>query len=377
MSLIERYLFRQILNPVLLATVALTAVAIISQSLRFLELIVERGQSAWVLVMVTALTLPQMLSIMLPVSVFVGALVGLNRLHTEQEIVVCYAGGIGRWRVISPAVKLGVLVTLLALFMNLFVQPPAQRATRAELFKVRTDLASTLVKEGEFVQAADGLTIYAQRVDQNGLMKNLFINIETPSGSSTYTAQEGRVSTAGGAPALLMRNGSNQELSKRDVLNFLSFEEYSLDLSPYVQNEDALYFKESDRFLHELMFPNPAVEFDMKNRLNLLREGHSRLATPLYNLAFMCIALASVLGGAFSRTGYGRRIAVGAAWAVLTRILGFVALAAAAEHAWLNVLQYLIPISATVLALKVIFRQRASRFIPLRLRRAAFGAQPA
>ena len=64
---------------------------------------------------------------------------------------------------------------------------PGERI-RDELFKVRTDLASSLVREGEFTEPVPGLTVYAQSVDSNGVIHNLFIHqAKTDGGSTTYT----------------------------------------------------------------------------------------------------------------------------------------------------------------------------------------------
>jgi hypothetical protein len=53
MRLIDRYLLRQLLGPTLLATAALTAFALLSQSLSGLDLIVNQRQSAWVFLKIT------------------------------------------------------------------------------------------------------------------------------------------------------------------------------------------------------------------------------------------------------------------------------------------------------------------------------------
>src|SRR5690606_22902662 len=185
MRLIDRYLLRQLVGPVALATLALTAVALLSQSLAGLDLIVNQRQSALVFLKITLLYMPQLINMVLPIAVFVAALVALNRLHTEQEIVVCFAGGMSRWRVISPAIRLACTVAFLALLMNLWVQPAAYREMRRELFQVRTDLASTLVREGEFTEPAPGLTVYAQGVDGAGNLENLFIHQMRDDGSAT------------------------------------------------------------------------------------------------------------------------------------------------------------------------------------------------
>lgn len=369
MHLIDRYLLRQLLGPTVLATAALTAVALLSQSLSALDIIVSQRQSALVFAKVTLLAMPQLLNMVLPIAVFVAALVALNRLHTEQEIVVCFAGGMSRWRVIAPALRLAGMIMILALAVNLWVQPMAAREMRQTLFSVRTDLASTLIREGEFTNPAPGLTVYAQSVDATGLIHNLFIHQEkSGSSATTYTADEGRLEKRGDRPVLVMHKGSMQEFSETDVLNFLTFDDYPYDLSPFMSSSELIHYKPSDRYLHELLFPDLTQDWEKRNRLKLMAEGHSRISSPLYNVALMAMALTAIIGGGFSRMGYGRRIAVMSAIAVGVRILGFVVQAAAEEAAWLNVLQYAVPVLATYFALRSIFREKVSRFIDMRLK---------
>src|SRR5277367_2507701 len=163
MHLIERYLFRQLLGPVVLATLALGGVGLLSQSLGALDVIVNQGQSAFVLIKIALLGMPQLIAmIILPIAVFVAGLVALNRLHTEQEIVVCFASGMSRWRVIAPAMRLATMAALVVLVVNLWIAPLCERALRVELFKIRTDLVATLVEPGQFTEPSRGLTVYAQ-----------------------------------------------------------------------------------------------------------------------------------------------------------------------------------------------------------------------
>jgi lipopolysaccharide export system permease protein len=362
MRLIDRYLLRQLLGPTVLATAALTGVALLSQSLSTLDLIVNQRQSALIFLQVTLLAMPQLINMVLPIAIFVAALVALNRLHTEQEIVVCFAGGMSRWRVISPALRLAATAAFLMLLVNLWVQPAALRAMRAELFQVRTDLASTLVREGEFTEPAPGLTVYAQSVDSKGDFRNLFIHqTKSDASTTTYMADRGHVARRLGRPVLILRTGSTQEFSPKGVLNYLTFDEYAFDLSALSASEELVHYKPSDRYPHELFFPDLQQAWEHKNRLSLLAEGHSRIATPLYNIAFMALALSAIIGGGFSRLGYGRRIAGMAAVAAVTRIVGFAVQAACEDSAWLNVLQYAVPLAVTAFALRSIFRQRTSR----------------
>jgi lipopolysaccharide export system permease protein len=364
MRLIERYLFRQLLGPTLLAVLALGAVAFLSQSLTNLDIIVDQRQSALIFIKLTLLATPQLLNMIMPVAVFVAALSVLNRMQTDQELVVVFAGGMSRWRVISPAVRLALGAVLIGLLMNLWIQPLTYRAMRAIAYQARSDLASTLVRAGEFTQPSSGLTIYAKSVDHDGLIHDLFIHEDGDpkakggSAPTTYTAQEGRIAKKAGQPVLILRHASNQSLSTTGVLNYLSFDEYTFPLGGYMKTETKVRYKQSDRYMHELFSPDLRQAWEQKNRLKLLAEGHARISTPLYNLTFMLMALAAVLGGQFSRLGYGGRIAMVGVAAGVVRIIGFAVQAACDDAAWLNILQYAVPVAGAAWGFWAIFKRR-------------------
>jgi lipopolysaccharide export system permease protein len=360
MKLIDRYLFRQLLGPTLMATAALSGVAVLSQSLSALDLIVHQGQSATVFLKITLLGVPSLISMVLPIAIFVATLVALNRLHTEQEIVVCFAGGMSRWRVVSPSIRLACLAALVALVINLWIQPLCARAMREELLKVRMDLASTLVQEGKFTQPAKGLTVYARTVGSQGQLKTLFVDQETPEGdSNTFNAEDGQIVQRNGAPVLIMRHGSRQSLTRAGVLNFLAFDENVFDLTPFMPAPETVHYKTSDRYLHELFYPDLTQTWEKRNRMQLYAEAHARLSSPLYSLTMVCLALAAVLGGGFSRLGYGRRIAIAGASAAAVRIIGVGVQAICDDNIWFNVLQYAAPLGAAIWALSTVFKKPA------------------
>ncbi|MEO8811643.1 MAG: LPS export ABC transporter permease LptF [Caulobacteraceae bacterium] len=369
MPLIQRYLFRQLLGPTLLAIAALSAVAVLSQSLSALGILVDQRQSPLVFAKITLLALPQLVVLILPVAILVAALVAMNRLHTEQEVVVCFAAGMSRWRVISPALRLAAIVALVSLILSLWVQPLCYRLLRHTLERVRADLVTSMIKPGRFTHPAPGLTVFAQAVDDDGAIHNLFIDRETPGGRDvTITAREGRLERRAGVPMLVMRRGGNQEFSPTGSLNFLSFDEYVFDLRPLMALDRPVRYKLSDRYLHELFFPDMRQQWDLTNARKMAAEGHSRLAGPLYIVAFTIMAMAAVIGGPFSRTGYAGRIAAVAAAAVVVRTLGFAVQAAAGATPALNAAQYLVPLVAGLAAAGLLFarpaRPRAGARVP-------------
>lgn len=362
MRLIDRYLFRQLLGPTLLAAAALTGVAILTSSLSALDILVNDRQSLIVFLEITLLATPQILAMILPLAVFIAGLVALNRLQTEQEIVICFAGGMSRWRVASPAIRLAAMIAVVGLVINLWIQPLCYRQMRELLMAVRADIATSLIRPGEFTHPAPGLTVFAQSMDDNGLIRNLFIDRANGHGSSsTLMASEGRITRHNGAPFLILKHGTNQQFSKTGALNVLSFDEYPLDLRPFLAVNSQVIYHPSDRYLHELFYPDLRHAWEQANRKTFLSEGHARLATPLYNLAFAALALAAVLGGSFSRMGYQTRIYVAAGAGTVVRVLGFVAAAASERDERLNVLQYAAPFICFAVSLLIVLRQHPAR----------------
>ena len=192
------------------------------------------------------------------------------------------------------------------------------------------------------------------------MLKNVFVHQQRAGGSTTFSAETGLITRRGDAPTLIMRHGASQEFSGAGVLNYLAFDEYALDLSAFMSGGDELHFKTSDRYLHELLFPDLTQAWERQYRKKMLSEAASRLASPLYNIAFMAIALAAVIGGSFSRLGYNKRIMAAASTAAAVRLLGFAAQAFAAHLVWMNLLQLAVPAAATYFALHRLFAARIS-----------------
>jgi len=357
MTIIQRYLFRQIGLPVLAALGALAGIGLLSQSLEQLEVIVERGQSLWVMVKLTLLALPQLVGVILPIGLFVGALIALTRLQREQELTAAYAAGMSRSALIKPALLIAVITVVAGILTTTVLQPWGQREGRKQTFAIRTDLAALLVEEGRFVQGPDGLAVYVQNIEQNGLMRNLFVYLDNGKTVTTWDADTARFGRIDDVPVLTMQNGSMQRYSDQQVLNYLSFDNYAIDLTPYSRGTDqSIRYKAADLWMSQLFMPDKAVLDMAGTRGELAAEGHSRLSSPLYALTAMAFALAAILGGAFSRTGYTGRIAKAAGLFLLVRVIGYGLVAGAASMPALNILQYVLPLGTAALALSLLYR---------------------
>jgi lipopolysaccharide export system permease protein len=345
MSLFQRYLFGAVLASMIAIVGGLVMVALLSQGLSSISLLVENRQSALTYLWVTLLATPQVIALLLPIGLFIAAVTSLNRIHSDSEIVVAQASGMSIWGVAAPIMRLATLAALLHLIINLWIQPTAYREMRDVIGDVRADIVSSLLQSGAFTTPADGLTVYTRSVDATGRLNGLLIHDDRIKDSEqTYVAQTGTITDVDGGPAIIMFNGQIQQVDADSGLAVLDFDQYVFDLSPFIQDDSDLILKASDRYLHELFSPDLTNYFNFQNRDAFIAEGHARLSSPLLNLTLAMIAVLAVVGGDFSRRGYGRRIAFASAAAVIVRLLALGIQSAAEDDPALNIAQYLLPI---------------------------------
>ncbi len=342
----QRYLFRNMLRTLLAIVGGLALIALLTKGLDQIDLIVDNRQSLLIYLWVSVLGAPQIISLLMPIALFVAITGALNIAHRENEIVVAQASGMSNWGVASPVMRLAVLAAILHLALNLWVQPAAYRQIRDTLSTASTDIASSLVREGQFMHTSDGLTTFARQVNGSQMRDLLIADSRNPAEVSTYIAKSGYIAQMEGTPAIVMKDGHVEQLNASGTLDMLKFDQSTFDLAPFVSDQKSVILKESDRYLPELFYPDMTNFYDNANTKRLLAEGHSRIAAPLLDIAMALIAIYAVLGGDFNRRGYSSRIGAATAAALTLRLLAFAAASAGSDDPKLNTLQYGLPIGA-------------------------------
>jgi lipopolysaccharide export system permease protein len=346
MTRIDRYLFRQLAIALIAVTVGLAALVWLTQSLRFIELVLDRGLSLVVFVELTSLMLPSFFAVILPITTFVVVLFVYVRLAGDRELVVMRAAGLSQWRLARPAVLLASLATAVCVFLNLWLVPVSHTAFRQWQFEIRNQLVGVLLQEGVFSQVGNDLTVYARYRDPDGTLRGILVHDQRDPGAPvTILAEQGRISTSAGAPRVTLLNGVRQQVERAPAnaapgtpplrLNTLSFTENSLDLARASRGEESRSRDSRERSVAELLNPDPEEGLRDREVRRYYAEAHQRLSGPLSALSFALVGLAVALTGEFRRHGGGLRIAVGISIVVGLLALGLTAgNLAARDNAW-------------------------------------------
>ncbi len=301
---LDRYIFRQLGLALLAATSALVALIWLTQSLRFVELVVNRGLSFMVFLRLTGLLVPNFVAVILPITTFVVVQFVYQRLAGDRELTVMRSAGMSSWALARPALALTGLAMACCFALNLWLVPSSYSAFREYQFEIRNRLAAFLLQEGVFTQISDDLTVYVRSRDNDGLLRGILVEDSRQKNSrATILAERGRLVEGPTGPAVLLENGSREELDRQTGrLNVLTFAQNSVDLAHANKAGEVRYRDVNEMSMDELLHPEVSA-LNARDAGKFIVEAHRRLSGPFTAASFAMVALLSVLTGAFRRHG--------------------------------------------------------------------------
>ncbi len=319
---LDRYILRQLLVALAAITATLVALIWLTQSLRFIELVVNRGLSLRVFIQLTSLLLPNFTAVVLPITSFVVVLATYQRLASDREITVMRGTGLSNVALARPALLMALCATALGYALTLSVVPLCSEQFKRYQFEIRNKVAAFLLQEGVFTPISDKLTVYVRARDRDGTLRGIIVQDERDAHTrATILAQTGRMVTSGDTPRVALLHGTRQEIdAATGRLSLLTFAADTVDLANDSKTTDARFRDVNEMGLDELLHPDLRI-IPTRDIGKLVAEAHRRLTQPLTSAGFTLLALIAVLTGGFRRAG--------TLWRPLAVSIGLVALLAA------------------------------------------------
>lgn len=305
---ITRYILSQLLVGMVMTSLGLACVLWLTQSLRFIELIVNKGLSIGGFLMLTVMLLPNFLIYILPISLFVVVLFVYNRMTSDRELVVLRAAGLSHVQLARPALALALAATLVGYLISLWISPLSNQAFRQYYWEVKHDLSSILIQEGSFNHMAPGLTVYVGRRQGAGVLEDVLVHdSRDPNKALTIMADRGILSHGPNGPEVLLENGNRQETAGSGRMSMLYFDRYAVEFGLVAGGNEQRTIDPRERSLKQLLTAQPGSFTEGQVR-QFRVEAHQRLVMPLNHLGFVLIAVACLLSGNFNRRGQTGRV---------------------------------------------------------------------
>jgi lipopolysaccharide export system permease protein len=344
-SRLSLYILGQLLGPVALLTLLLTSVVWLVTSLQYLDLVINRGQSALTFLYLILLVLPGLLAIIMPIAFFFATLTTLQRLQGDSELVVMASAGYSLRQLAMPVLGCAAIIMALTYSCLLYFAPTGQRTLRDKVLDIRADMAGALLNEGDFNNSQQGLTIFIRQMSNQGEIYNILVHDSRDRAHPvTYIAAKGILAQTPAGSRLIMVDGTIETSGRGgQQLQVLHFESHVMNLDQFSGPTRYTLRKLPERYLNELFWPPEKQGLTQRLRDQFFAEGHNRIAQPLDCIAFALIALAAVTRGRRQRGSIAMRLTVASLAAAGLTIASYGVMGLAQRNPLLVALFYLLP----------------------------------
>lgn len=200
MRILDRYVLREVVVTWVAVTGVLLVILLSNQLARVLAQAAASEFPRGTVLALLMLTSTQNLTVLVPVGLFLAIMLSLGRLYQESEMAAMQACGMGIARLYLPigAFTLAI-VGFLAWLSFLGAPGAAARAQEIRVDALRQAQFGSL-EPGRFRSFAGGeIVFYAERVDANGILYNVFVERNTGEGLEIVTAARAEQRGAGEA----------------------------------------------------------------------------------------------------------------------------------------------------------------------------------
>ncbi len=352
MSRFDRYLLSQLMALFGFFSLVLVAVYWVNRAVGLFDRLVGNGQSALVFLEFTALTLPNVIRLVLPISAFAAAVYATNRLTQDSELVVMQATGFSPFRMARPVLVFGLIVLLMMAALMHVVVPASRQALALRGAEIEANVTARFLRDGTFLHPSPGVTLYIREIAPSGELRDVFLSdARSPDRRVTYSSLRAVAVKSDSGPKIVMYDGMAQTLTRADrTLSVTRFVDFSYDLGSFIRTSGRGRLAIEELTTAELLFPSSARLTDTgATRAMMLYEGHSRFARPLLAIAGPLIGFSTLLLGAFSRFGLWRQVLAAVVLLVLVQLVDNLAAGVALrdERAW--ALAYVAPVLGILL----------------------------
>lgn len=312
-SRFDRYMLSQLMMLFGFFSLILVSVYWVNRAVSLFDQLISDGQSAWVFLEFTALTLPNVIRLVLPISAFVAAVYVTNRLSSESELVVMQATGFSPLRLARPVLYFGLIVGLMIAILVHVLVPASRTKLTERRGEIAENVGARFLTEGAFLHPASGITFYIRQITETGELNDIFLSdSRAPGERTTYSAERALLVRTEAGPKLLMFEGMAQTLTLADQrLSVTRFDDFSFDVGALMASAAPRPPELEEVSTGALLRGDPELAQTMgipRNRL--LYAGHERLTQPLVAVVAALIGFAALLTGGFSRFGLWRQIAI-------------------------------------------------------------------
>ncbi len=319
MARFDRYMLSQLMVLFGFFSLVLVLVYWINRAVVLFDQLIADGQSAGVFLEFTALSLPSVMRLALPLAAFAAAVYVTNRMSTESELTVVQAAGYSPFRLARPVFYFGVIVALMMSVLMHFLVPMSSARLEVRQTEIAQNVTARLLTEGQFIEPVNGVTFYIREITPAGELLDIFLSdTRSEDEQITYTAAKAFLVRENATTQLVMINGMVQTLRGPDQRLFTtSFADFAYNISNLIGETSTRGRRDAHLSTWELLNPTPELEAETRrDAARLIARGHDRFSQSILGIVAALLGFSALMVGGYSRFGVWKQI-VGAIFLII------------------------------------------------------------
>lgn len=225
---IDKYILQETILP-LIVTLGISALLLLLEKmLSLFDFVINQGGPIDIVWRMLGNLMPQYLTLVLPLSMFLGVLLAVRKLALNSELDALMASGMSLNRLILPSIYVAVFLLIVNVIVVGFVQPYSRYTYQGLIFDIRSGALGASIKAGEFTPLGNGLTLRIEEsLDSGRELVDIFAQKESPNGRiQSISAEKGSFFVSPDKRFMILRlyNGTLIDLditqSRPSIMNF-------------------------------------------------------------------------------------------------------------------------------------------------------------
>ena len=297
----KKILFRKLLYDYIvflfIALLSTTIVIWVFQAVNYLDIMIEDGRDYLVYINFSLLNFPKILSKIFPFILFFSIFYVTIKYELNNELMIFWNFGIHKIQIINFIFKVSILLTVIQIILTSIVVPKSQDIARSFLRSSSVNFFDNFIKPQRFNDTIKGVTIYSDKKDNEGNLKNLYLKKELDDNNFQITyAKKGSFKEFGSTTILVLYEGATITSKNKEITN-ISFSKSDFSLSN-LETNTTTYKKTQEISSLNLFFciknfyklDSVKFEIETKNIENcskqniqsILKEFYKRFIIPFY-----------------------------------------------------------------------------------------------
>ena len=303
MSTYIKYISREILPSLGMLAVVLTSLVWITQTLR-LAYLLDKGIELKKFLKFTTLLIPSLLFMILPIITVITVIYVYNRLQDERQIVILRSAGLSNFDIAKPAMLVATITTIIAYYLSAHLMPLSYNNLKQGLNSFKEHYVSNIIDARTFNQISKYSTIYIDNKKFDGSLEGvvLFDN-KVPADRTILFAKNGKItSSEQGATNFALTDGTRHSYDQSGNLTKLKFDNLIVTIESDQESNNNRTKTSFELYIQEMLWPDANISPERQKRL--IADGHARILWPLFNFAFVCLALSIFLRQPYNRKSH-------------------------------------------------------------------------